>query len=364
MIQYLAYISLAFVAFQLGNVLLNFVFRQKIHKPHSPFKGKVSILLPARNEEHNIGNLLDDLTKMKNSNFEIIVFDDQSTDNTSAIVQKKANTDKRIKLIQSDGLPAQWLGKNHACYQLAKAAKGNYYLFADADVRLHGNVVENAVSYMENRQLGLLSVFPVQIQKTIGEKLTVPVMNYILLSLLPLIFVRISPFSSHSAANGQFMLFNALNYKKTQPHKVFKSSPVEDIAISGYYKKQKIKVACTTGESRIKCRMYSNYKEAVNGFSKNVFMFFGNHPVLAFLFWIFATLGFIPVMLSQPGILPYYISAIILIQLVYSFISKQNPLLNLVLFPLQLLFLLQVMIKSMLNKIHKQYSWKGRKIYS
>ena len=364
MMQYLAYISIGFLAFQLINVLLNFIFHQKIKKATLPLNEQISILIPARNEEHNIRFLLDDLQKMKNSTFEIIIFDDQSTDNTASIVQEYANIDKRIKLVQSDKLPNDWLGKNHACYQLAQLAKGNYYLFVDADVRLHGSIIEDAVSFLKKHKLGLLSVFPTQIQKSLGEKLSVPVMNYILLTLLPLIFVRLSPFSSHAAANGQFMLFNAFTYKKNQPHIVFKSSPVEDIAISRYFKKQKIKIACVTGEKRIKCRMYKSYNEARNGFTKNVFMFFGNQPVLAFLFLMFATLGFIPVLISQPNNLPIYFIVIIFIQIVYSITSNQGVLLNVLLFPAQLLFLFQVMIKSVFIKKHKQYTWKGRNIYS
>lgn len=362
--QYLAYIAMGFVAFQFINVCLNLIFRQKIKETGLVAGKLVSVLIPTRNEEDNIGCLLDDLKETISINLEIIVYDDQSTDNTVKVVQKLSNSDSRIKLIQSQGLPAGWLGKNHACYQLAQQANGSYFLFLDADVRIQGKIIENAASYLKKCELGLLSIFPTQIQKTLGEKLTVPIMNYILLTLLPLVFVRVSPFSSHSAANGQFMLFNAKHYKLHQPHKVFKSSFVEDIAISRYYKKQKIKTACITGDKRIKCRMYKNYREALNGFSKNVFMFFCDNRILAFLFWMFAGQGFIPIMVFYPSLLWIYFSTIILIQILYSFISRQHILLSILLFPLQLLFMLQVMIKCIQNKAHKQYSWKGRNIYS
>lgn len=361
--KYLAYISIGFVAFQFFNVLLNFFFRQKIKKNNLASNEKISVLIPARNEEQNIHLLLGDLQKMKNENLEIIVFDDQSTDDTFKIVQKFANIDSRIKGIQSTGLPDSWLGKNNACFQLAQQAKGNYFLFVDADVRLKGNIIEEAVSHLKKHNLGLLSVFPTQIQKTWGEKVSVPIMNYILLTLLPLIFVRISPFASHAAANGQFMLFNAHTYQKKQPHQTFKSSAVEDIAISRFFKKEKIKIACITGEKRIKCRMYSSYNEAKNGFTKNVFMFFGNQAVLAFLFWIFATLGFIPILLAKATLLPIYFALVILIQVIYSITSKQNVELNLLFFPLQLLFLGQLLIKAVLTKKNKQYKWKGRDVF-
>ena len=364
MMQYLAYISIAFVAFQFVNVLLNFIFRQKMHKATMPFREQVSVLIPARNEEHSIGFLLDDLGQIKNNNLEIIVFDDQSTDNTASIVQKYAIKDNRIKMIESDGLPGGWLGKNHACYQLSQSAKGSYYLFVDADVRLYGSIIEDAVSFLKKRNLGLLSIFPIQIQETLGEKFAVPIMNYILLTLLPLFLVRFSPFTSHAAANGQFMLFNAFTYSKIQPHKLYKSSPVEDIAISRYFKKKNINIACLTGEERIKCRMYKSYKEATIGFTKNIFMFFGDQPVFAFLFWLFASFGFIPILISIPSYLVVYLITIIAIQLLYSLTSKQNILLNIILFPVHMVFLCQVLIKGSVLKTNKQYLWKGRNIYS
>ena len=358
---YWAYISFIFISFQFFNIFLNFIFRQKIRNTDRYSNELISILIPARNEEKNIGFLLDNLQKFKREKLEIIVFDDQSTDNTAKIV--KEYPDSRIRLLQSEGLPNGWLGKNHACYQLAQKATGKYYLFIDADVRLYGKIVQDTIAYFNRYQLGLLSIFPHQIQKTIGEKVTVPIMNYILLTLLPLIFVRISPFVSHSAANGQFMLFDAKVYNKLQPHKKFKDSPVEDIVLSRFLKKQKIKIACVTGEDRVKCRMYESYSEALNGFVKNVFMFFGNLPLLAFLFWICATLGFIPVLYIENYFLFIYLAVIVVIQVLLSVISKQNTFYSIVLLPIQLLFLLQVIVKSLLIKKNKKYSWKGRHIY-
>ena len=311
--QYLIYISMGFVCFQLLNVLLNFLFRQKILNTETQNSELISVLIPARNEEANIGTLLGALHKIKNDNIEIIVCNDHSTDGTAEITRKYFEKDYRIQLIHSEFLPNGWLGKNHACYKLAQHSKGNYLLFVDADVKLFGNIVDDAVLYLKKYKLGLLSFFPRQIQITIGEKLTVPLMNYILLTLLPLILVRVSPFKSHAAANGQFMLFDAEIYKKLQPHQQFKESAVEDIAISRFYKQQKIKTACLTGEKRIQCRMYTSYKEALNGFSKNIFMFFGNVPVLAFLFWACATLGFVPFFVLNTNLLLVYLFSVGLI---------------------------------------------------
>jgi glycosyltransferase involved in cell wall biosynthesis len=360
---YLAYISFLFLGMQLVNVVLNLFFKQKIRFSGTENNELISILIPARNEENNILLLLSYLQKPINQNIEIIVFDDESIDSTAKVVKDFGKHDKRIVLIQSDGLPEGWLGKNHACYKLAQKATGKYFLFLDADVRINSSVIPEAVGYLKKYNLKLLSVFPTQIQKTIGEKISVPIMNYILLTLLPLIFVRVSPFTSHAAANGQFMLFDAETYKKTQPHLLFKKCAVEDIAIARFYKKERIKLACLTGEKRIQCRMYSSYIEAINGFSKNVFMFFGNMPVVAFLFWGFSAIGFVPIVIALPQYIAYYFVALIVVLALYSFISKQNIGLNIILFPFQLLFFITILGSAFLMRKHKKLKWKERNIY-
>jgi hypothetical protein len=84
------------------------------------------------------------------------------------------------------------------------------------------------------------------------------------------------------------------NTKTSQPHLVFRSSAIEDISIASYFKQKKEKIACLTGDKRIQCRMYKSYQEAMNGFSKNIFMFFGNIPALALLFWALPHLALFP----------------------------------------------------------------------
>lgn len=359
----LIYLSIAFILLQLMNVLLNFLFPQRITNKGGGGNEKVSILIPARNEEANIAHLLGDLMAIGGERWEILVCDDQSIDRTAEVVRTYAARDSRISLLRSEGLPAGWLGKNHACFQLAQAAQGRYLLFLDADVRVQQGVIEDAVGYMKEHRLGLLSLFPFQVQCTLGEKMTVPLMNYILLTLLPLIFVRVSPFTSHAAANGQFMLFDASIYRLNQPHRLMKQAVVEDIAIARYYKSQKIRVACLAGERRVQCRMYHSYREALEGFSKNIFQFFGGVRLAAFLFWFGATFGLIPLLFSSVQGWLSYLAAIVLVQILYAKVSHQNIGATLLLFPTHLFFMLHVMVRAIIVKKNRKYQWKGREIY-
>ncbi|MHC1705060.1 MAG: glycosyltransferase family 2 protein [Tenuifilaceae bacterium] len=360
---YLAYFILAFSVIQLLVAIVNLLFPQHFTKDRTNYNELVSVLIPARNEEKNIENILCDLQNQDYQNIEIVVFNDQSTDNTEEIVKKFTNSDSRIKLINSNGLPEGWLGKNYACYSLSKHAKGIFLLFLDADVRINNDIIINTISHSVKHNLGLLSIFPKQIMMTLGERITVPNMNYILLSLLPLILVRKAKYQSLSAANGQFMLFNSKNYFDVNPHELMKANKVEDIEIARYFKKNNISIACLTGDDTIKCRMYDGFCESVNGFSKNVINFFGNSFIIAILFWIATTFGFISVYFGlKPDIFIFYFLTIIVTRVIISLASKQNILLNIILIIPQQITLGLFIYKAFQNKIKKQYQWKGRNI--
>ena len=360
---YLAYFIVGFSVIQLLVAFANLIFNQPFSKSKNNFSGLVSVLIPSRNEDKNIAGILSDLQKQDYQNIEIIVYNDQSTDNTEEIVTKFSGIDRRIKLINSNGLPLGWLGKNYACYNLSKQAKGSFLLFLDADVRISKDIIINTIGHSIKYNIGLLSIFPKQIMKTLGERITIPNMNFILLSLLPLILVRKSKYQSLSAANGQYMLFSSKNYFALNPHEVMKANKVEDIEIARYFKKNNIPIACLTGDDTITCRMYQGFNEAINGFSKNVITFFGNSFVVAFLFWLITTFGFLLVFFSLglPAVI-LYLFTILLARIFISIVSKQNLLMNLLLLIPQQFTLGFFIYKAFMYKSKNQYLWKGRNI--
>ena len=360
---YIAYFVLAFTSLQLLVSIANLLFRERLRNRKIKDNPLVSVLIPARNEEGNIGNILRDLQLQDYKNIEIIIFNDQSDDKTAQIVLQFAKSDKRIKLINSEGLPQGWLGKNFACHKLSQYAKGDFLLFIDADVRVSGGIITNSLAFIERHRLALISIFPRQIISTFGEKITVPNMNYILLSLLPLVLVRKLPFPSMAAANGQFMMFNSKLYKSIYPHELMKGNKVEDIETARFFKKKKIHIACLTGDKTIMCRMYPGFSEAINGFSKNVTAFFGNSLLLSLLFWITTTIGFIPVLSAMPAIVfTIYISAYLTTRIFISVTSEQNLFWNLLLFIPQQISCGLFVYKAFTNRIFKDYQWKGRNI--
>lgn len=359
----IAHFVLAFTILQLFIALGNLIFETSLPVSEEVSTIPVSVLIPARNEENNISRILNDLIHQKYRNIEVIVFNDQSEDKTAEIVSEYIQRDDRIRLVNSSGLPDGWLGKNYACHSLSTHSAGKYLLFLDADVRIGNNIINDAVAYSEKFDLGLLSIFPKQIIKSIGERITVPNMNYILVSLLPLIFVRKLKYSSLAAANGQFMFFPADVYHTVMPHQLMKGNKVEDILIARELKKRKYKIACLLGDNRISCRMYNGFKDSVSGFSKNVTQFFGGSFTLAVLFWIVTTFGILAILFFLPGPLCLvYLAAYFLTRIVISAASHQNVFYNLILFiPLQLSLGLFI-YRAFINKYFRKLEWKGRSI--
>lgn len=379
--EYITCFILAFALLQLLVALVNLLFRERLPARNAKGEGSsvitadikpiaatmphptLSLLIPARDEEANIGSLLGDLTTLTDWILEIIVCDDQSADRTAAIVEEFGERDTRFRLIRSEGLPDGWSGKNHACHCLAKEAKGDYLLFLDADVRVGEGVLDRSLQYVQRHRCDLMSVFPTQEMQTLGEKITVPNMQIILLTLLPLPLVRLSGFSSLSAANGQYMLFRHDTYKEMQPHRQFRVSRAEDIEIARHLKRQRRRVSCLTGIRGVRCRMYHSLPEAVEGFSKNVTHFFGNSSVAAILYWLVTTLGFISfLVLGRWEWLSLWLAATLLTRIAASLTAGMRVGDNLQLFLPQQVMLGAFILRSLINKRQKSFRWKGRTI--
>ena len=360
---YIAYAIVIFFVLRFLVAATNLIFSPVLKKRDYAENPLVSILIPARNEEENITNILRDLEKQSYKNIEVIVFNDQSTDETAEMTQRFSKADKRFRLVNSVGLPPGWLGKNNACHQLALQSKGDYLLFLDADVRVKSGIIESALTQVQKHHLKLLTIFPKQIMKTKGEKIVVPLMNSILLSLLPLILTRVSSHSSLAAGNGQFMFFEKTTYFEILPHEKVKQNPVEDILIARLYKKRGYKMQCMTGNKTISCRMYQGLGEAIDGFTRSLPHFFGGSHFAAFLYWLITTFGIFIVAFYLPFVyIIFTILLIIFIKTATSVSSRQKVIQNMIWGIVQQLFMGVIVIQSYRNKRLKKSQWKGRNI--
>ena len=159
------------------------------------------------------------------------------------------------------------------------------------------------------------------------------------------------------------MMFRAESYTKLWPHEFFKSHKVEDIAISQFYKKRGLRTATLLGDEDIQCRMYSSLAESINGFSKNVFHFFGTSKILTFGFGLLTTITPLFIFWYEGIVLgTMYILIILFIRIFISLASKQNVLYNIMLLiPQQIVFLI-IIIKALATHHKKELIWKDRNI--
>jgi glycosyltransferase involved in cell wall biosynthesis len=142
--------------------------------PHA--EPRVSIIVPARNEEENIRETLRQLLALDYSNYEIIAVDDRSTDGTGLImddVVKSSQSHGSLQVIHVSELPSGWLGKTHAMWTACQQATGDWLLFTDADVLFKPDSVRRAVSYAEAERADHVVLFPRMIMKHPGEKMMI-----------------------------------------------------------------------------------------------------------------------------------------------------------------------------------------------
>ncbi len=129
--------------------------------------------MPARNEEENIEQALTQLLELDYENYEVIVVDDRSTDQTGEIMDRIAASPQahgRLKVIHVDTLPSGWLGKTHAMWTATQRASGDWLLFTDADVLFKPQSLRRALAYAETEQADHLVLFPRMIMKRPGRR--------------------------------------------------------------------------------------------------------------------------------------------------------------------------------------------------
>lgn len=239
----------------------------KIPKP-APF---VSVLIPARDEEANIEACLKSLQKQDYPIFEILVLDDNSSDNTADVVKRIAAKDNRIQLIKGEPLAEGWAGKPFACYQLAKKARGSWLLFTDADTTHAPHMLRSVLALALDLRASLLSGFPRQAATSLPQKVAIPVLYFVILSWLPLWWLQRSKNPKPSLAIGQFLLFPREEYWRIGGHKAVKSRILEDVWLGIEVIRQGGRHVAVDLSSVVSCNMYPSLGAMWEGFIKWIY---------------------------------------------------------------------------------------------
>jgi chlorobactene glucosyltransferase len=343
-------------------------YRRPVTRP------RVSILVPVRNEAHNIGPCAHSLLAQRYPDFEVLVLDDHSTDETWQILTHLAADDGRLQLVKGQCLPDGWLGKHWACHQLAQRASGQLLLFTDADTRHHPHALEEAVAALQAEQADLLTALPRQEVITWGERLVVPLIPWSICVFVPLTLAYRLRLPALSVAIGQFMLFQRRAYDMIGGYEAVKQHGVDDISLARRIKRHGLRWRLADGSQRIHCRMYQNFEQVIEGLSKNLFAAF-DYKVATFVFvWTWLAIVFtgppLLLMLSlTSGSLPPLLEilsglAIGLALLLWGTVYWQFhfPLYLTFLYPLTILLVVYLAARSLLLSLTGQATWKGRRL--
>lgn len=226
-----------------------------------------SILVPARDEEHNLRRTL--LGFLKQPAAEVLVLDDGSRDGTAEVVRHLSKVDPRLRLVEGRPRPEGWIGKNWACHQLALEAAGDWLVFCDADVKLAPGALPALWRQVDAQSADVFSVFPRQEAATLGERILVPLIDENLLAFLPRILLDL-PVPAAAVANGQLIAFSRKAYETVGGHTAVASEIVEDLALGKAARRAGLKLGLALGGDLVRARMYDSYDATVRGFGKSM----------------------------------------------------------------------------------------------
>lgn len=251
----------------------------------------VSLLLPLRNEADRVAPCLRALLAVLDEQsgpagrgrVELVICDDGSTDDTVAVVTAITGSDERVRLLTGATLPAGWLGKAHACAQLAAAADpaSTVLVFLDADVVLARDAVRRSVALLRASGLDLLSPYPRQVVRGAAQRLVQPLLQWSWATTLPLRLAERSSRASLSAANGQFLLADRAVYDRAGGHGAVRSDVLEDIALLRAVKAVGGHGGVADGTAVATCAMYPDAASMVAGYTKSLWSALGPPPAAA-----------------------------------------------------------------------------------
>lgn len=266
-------IRLAWAGLILASIPASFFFTNVFLFRQAPRPGtsrpRMSVLIPARDEESLIGAALDSVLANEGVDLDIVVLDDSSEDRTAEIVREYAARDSRVRLIAGHPLPAGWSGKQHACFALSQEARTDLLCFLDADVSLEPDALARAAAFLDASRSELVSGFPREVTVTFLERLLLPMIHFVLLGFLPLAGMRNGNHPAFAAGCGQWMLARRPSYFKTGGHSAIRATLHDGIRLPALFRAAGLHTDIFDATDVAQCRMYRSAREVWDGLSKN-----------------------------------------------------------------------------------------------
>jgi glycosyltransferase involved in cell wall biosynthesis len=285
---------------------------------------KVSIIIPARDEQDAIESALRSVVQLDWPNYEVIAVDDRSADRTPQIMEQVArehDSERRLKIVHVDELPDGWLGKPHAMWTAAQQAAGDYLLFTDADIVFHPEALRRAMAYALHTDADHLVVFPTHVDWSISKKIMLAGFN-ILFVFGHRPWKTADPKSRDHIGVGAFNLVKRTAYEKIGTFKALRMEIIEDMRLGKLIKEYGLSQRNVIGRDLLLLPWGSGAVHIINNLTKNFFalmhfsvrralgacfllLFFNITPFLGF--WLAPGLAKIPFAISLLSILCLYI---------------------------------------------------------
>jgi glycosyltransferase involved in cell wall biosynthesis len=264
-----------------------------------PPGGRIMAIVPARNEEQVITTCVTSLAQQAEI-AEIVVVSDQSTDRTAEIVRALTAEIPRLRLLETQGVPPGWVGKNHAVWLGAQEARSPWLLFTDADAEVLAGAAARALHIAKETGAALVSFSPEQLTGSWYEK-----------SLVPFVYWRLAKYYSYdavndprtkaAAANGQFLMIRRDAYEAIGGHASVAGEVLEDVALATRAKRAGYRIWFGSGTGLVRARMYRSFGAMWEGWKKNLYLLIGGRPGAVYR-ELFAVVPWIPFLLLVIGL--------------------------------------------------------------
>ncbi len=338
----------------------------------------VTVIVPARNEAHNIARCVTSILATSYPNLELVVVDDLSTDGTADVAHRASEGDPRVRVVRNSPLPEGWFGKQWACATGARLARGEILQFTDADT-VHGpDLVTRSINAMRSTEADLFSVAGRQELIGFWEKVVQPQIFMILaMRYGGTESVNESTRVSNKIANGQCIFVTRASYDAIGGHGSVRASVAEDLLLAQRFFAARKRVVLMLGLEQLSTRMYGSLGEIISGWRKNVFaggldsVPFGKmgrtlFPLVLLLPPLLELLPVLALVLAAQGmgagstLLAWAVmsSAATLVWWMVAYAAvRENPLYA-VTYPLGALVLLYIFVTAVIRG--RRVSWKGR----
>lgn len=326
---------------------------------------RVSLIVAARNEAQNIREALRSHLAQDYADYELIVINDRSEDETGHILDAMAIGDSRLTVVHLDSLPSGWLGKNHALYLGAKKASGDLLLFTDADIVMAPDVLSRAVSLMHEQGLDHLTISPTMAMPT--HFLQMFGASFVIFFTL---FTRPwkvrDPKSSSHVGIGAFNLINNTVYWGVGGHETIRMRPDDDLKLGKIVKQGGYRSDLAFGAGLLSVEWYASVGEVIRGLEKNTFagcdysivkVMSGAAFLLLFIVW-----PYLAVMVCDGLPQAIYSAVVLMMTVVFVDCASFNGLRQwyAVGFPVTTTLFVWIILRTMvLNLVQGGISWRG-----